>query len=444
MKIPNIENAFVNIKKACDKKLTELYPMGIPADISARYEQELIFLKNSEHINDFEIFRKLSEEALKCSTIISMRGTVMGSFIYYLLGNNCFNPLPVHYYCPKCGHYEVVSTRLFGIDLPEKKCPNCRNSILADGFNLPFESVWGSDGKKLPAFEYNVSPEFLPFAGRVLSSLYPQNSIAPWGMFQMDPFTATSYPDNRAIGVSLSGYAILPTGTTIQDYPDLISYLENGEPCLTGGSWELKDNNIRPIRLFSSDHIESLLKLQRATGIYANEITLKELRNITWSNIANSAVLIENTSNLFRHIKPKTYRDMICAESASHSTFSWQNTDQTDLYEYDKMISSDSFKNYPCFAREDFFDFLLETGIERALAFDVSEQIRKGHANSPKFRDKFNTLLIPEGIKDVAQCYSYVFPRAHCVEYVLLYARIAYYAQVDSKAFSKIMYRRKD
>ena len=115
----------------------------------------------------------------KSSNIINVRGTLAGSILYFLLGNNSFNPLPPHYYCTKCGHYETVDTHLFGIDLPPKKCPHCNTDILADGYNLSIESVWGNTGKKLISFDYNVNFEFLPFARRVLQSAYPDNAIVP-------------------------------------------------------------------------------------------------------------------------------------------------------------------------------------------------------------------------------------------------------------------------
>lgn len=443
MKIPNIKNALNNIQKACDKKISKLYPAKVPDDIVARYQQELVFLNESELADDFELFRLLSEESVKCSTIITMRGTVMGSFIYYLLGNNCFNPLPVHYYCPKCGHYEQINTHLFGIDLPEKTCPNCGNSIPADGYNIPVESAWGNDGRKIITFDYNVSSEFLPFAKRVLDSQYPDNCIVPWGMFQFDSVNPLPHPDTRAVGVALAGYAILPTGSTIEDYPDLISYLEDGSPCVTGGGWELEQNFLKPIRLFSLEYIDILIKLQRATGIYANEISDKEIHEITWSNIYNTTILNSTTSSFFHELKPKTFRDMVSLESASHSTFSWQESDHFDLYSFNNMASSDAFKKYPCFTREDFFDYLIEEGVERKFAFDVSERIRKGHANSSMCSDEFNTLQIPDDIKEVARNYMYIFPRAHCIEYMLIYARIAYYANIDSRAFSKIVFKKK-
>ena len=179
MNLPAINNAFQNIKNTCQDKLKKLYPKGIPEDIQSRYVRELSFLVHSNLIDDFEIFRRLSDETKKNSTIMNARGTLAGSILYFLLGNNSFNPLHPHYYCTECGYYEAVDTNLFGIDLPRKKCPHCNADILADGYNLPIESVWGNNGKKYISFEYNVNSEFLPFARRVLQSVYPDNEIVP-------------------------------------------------------------------------------------------------------------------------------------------------------------------------------------------------------------------------------------------------------------------------
>lgn len=36
-----------------------------------------------------------------------------------------------------------------------------------------------------------------------------------------------------------------------------------------------------------------------------------------------------------------------------------------------------------------------------------------------------------------------VFPRAHCIEYVLMYARMAYYMKWDSRVYSAVIGRNK-
>lgn len=436
MNIPHINHALENITSTCQKRISLLYPQGIPKSISDRYDKELAFLSRSDLIDDFEIFRLLSEGAKKSATPIRMRGTVMGSFIYYLLGVNCFNPLPAHYYCMDCGYYEEVNTHLFGIDLPEKTCPHCGSNITADGFNLAVESVWGNDGKKTISFDYNISKEFLPFARRILASIYPDNSIVPWGTFQFSSSHPTSVADNRIIGISPSGYAVLPAGNSIQDYPDLISYLENGEPCITGGCLELSTHFLKTIHLCPMEHMDNLLKLQRATGIYANELSPHILRDISWSNICNTTLLNHTSRMLFRELKPMTFKDMVALDSSSHNSFSWNKNGAggIDMCQFHQMISSESFKKYPCFTREDFFDYLLESGVPRSLAFDASECIGKGYGCSVGERkEHFDALEIPDAIKEIARNYLYLFPRGHSIEYILLYAELAYYAKINRR-----------
>ena len=395
----------------------------------------------------FNKHRFLKHPSLKNTLCINVRGTLAGSILYYLLGNNSFNPLPPHYYSTQCCHYEIIDTHLFGIDLPQKKCPHCNTDIFADGYNLPIESVWGNTGKKLISFDYNVNSEFLPFARRVLQSAYPDNAIVPWGMFQLDSGSGVPHPDDRIIGIGLAGYAILPSGNTIQDYPDLISYLENGDACITGGGWELEEHMLKPVRLFSLKYLDELIQFQRATGIYANDLNTKELREITWSNIYNTAIPNNSLRMLFHEFRPKTFKDMVAFDSSSHNSHSWHGDDYSgiNMSEYRKMISTDTFKKYPCFTREDFFDYMVEMGVERTLAFDASERIRKGHAGScGKYQQQFFNLSIPDEIKDIAKNYLYIFPRAHSIEYILIYARLAYYAKADSRAFSRIVFKKKE
>lgn len=445
MNMPKIQNALQNVRTACQKKMEELYPKGVPNDIKSRVAKELLFLEHSEYIDDFELFRRLSEETKKCSTCITTRGTLAGSILYYLLSNNGFNPLSPHYYCTECGYYEVVDTNLFGIDLPTKKCPHCDHDIQADGFNLSIESVWGSDGQKLITFEYNVNSEFLPFARNVIQSAYPNTKIIPWGIFKIDPLSPITHVDTRTVGVNLTGYAILPINTSIEDYPDLISYLENGDACITGSAWELTQNMLKTIKLYSLDSLDELLKLQRETGIYVNDLGIKELRDITWSQIYNTGILNRNTRVLFHEFRPKTFKDLVALDVNSHNSFSWASSSDSlfDISKFKEMVLSESFKKHPCFTREDFFDQMIKMGIDRGLAFEASEKIRKGHVNSGnnKYKQEFMDLAIPESIKEVAQNYLYVFPRAHEIEYLLLYAKFAYYAKLDSRAFTKIVFK---
>ncbi len=106
------------------------------------------------------------------------------------------------------------------------------------------------------------------------------------------------------------------------------------------------------------------------------------------------------------------------------------------------MISSESYRKYPCFTREDFYDYMIESGCDIETAFKASEMIRKGQGYSVYFKEKFEQLNIPAEIKEIAKNYLYVFPRSHCVEFILTNARVSYYANIDSRVFSKIVYKK--
>lgn len=440
MNIPHIKNAFEHIQIECNQNLLELYPHGVPALVQNRYEKELTYLETSEYLDDFEIYRLLSNEAKKCCLYFTLRGNITGSFLIYLLGFGRFNPLPAHYYCPHCGYFETVATHLLGIDLPEITCPNCGHTLPGDGYGLFTESVWGTDGKKLMSFEYGICEEFRPFAKKILTALYPENPVVIHGV----PIThgKGKYFDPHNVDILHGGFLVLPSGQSTEDYPDLQSYLENGEPCLTGYFHQVENHGMKRILLLPAPRLEHLITLQRKTGIYVHEINIPELRNLTHYDFINSRTLELEDEDFFSYEKPKNHSKMITYRLLVNNSYFDIDYDTNDKYDSIKKIILDTpeFKKYPCAAREDFFDYLVETGSSVNEAFRISELIRKGRSrNDPDFA----IMPIPEEIKKLAYQYAYIFPKAHAIEYHLLSARLAYYMKQDSKLYSKIVFEKK-
>ncbi len=440
MNIPHIPDAFASIKNTCTKKVKELYPHGIPSLVQARLDTELSYLKNSKYLDDFEIYRQICIEAQKCCQYFTIRGHLGGSYLIYLLGFGRFNPLAAHYYCKECGHFETVSTHLFGIDLPEKTCPACGTTMFGDGFNLSIESVWGTDGNKLLTFDYNVSEEFRPFVKNILHKLYPNNIIVPCGILRAPEGIATYNPSS--FEVAHGGFIILPSDHTLDDYAEMKSYLEDGEPCLSGHISALEENSLKRITLLPLHTIEQLIGLQRNTGTYIWEIDLKELREISHHDLMNSRMLNPTEDLSYSYKKPRTYYEMVKYYAMSHNSFRCiENSENGNYDEIDKFIfRSPEYELYPCATREDFFDYLLEYGNSREDAYKISELIRKGRAaNHPDF-DSFN---MPSELNALAKKYAYIFPRAHSIEYVLMNARMSYYMKLNSKAYSRIVFKNK-
>lgn len=238
---------------------------------------------------------------------------------------------------------------------------------------------------------------------------------------------------------------MLPEGTQLADYPDLISCLEDGTPCVTGNDFELSQHMLKVVNLAPDDNLSLLIKLQRATGLYVSEITEKELRTVTWNSMCNSASMKQEEMELFQRYSPRTFYDMTGFEAAFHNSYIWQKSNiGTDNFNFYAMVLSDAFKKYPCFTREDFFEYLIDNGVERSQAFTASEYIRRGRiAADCSTKDLNLSFSLPDEIIEIAQNYRYVFPRASAIDTILTYAKFAYYAQVDRHAYSKVIFHQK-
>ena len=442
MSIPHIKNAFENVKHACEKNLKKQYPGGIPEMVKERYEEELKYLKKSEYQDDFEIFRRLCEEGKRTSQYIMLRGTIGGSFLLYLLDNSRPNPMPAHYYCRKCGHIEIVNTGLFGIDLPEIECPVCGEKVTGDGFGICIEAVWGTAGKKDIYFEYEISSEFLPFAKRALERLYPDNEVVNYGDENIFVMSYGVRDMNREMEVIPYGFVILPKARTMKDYPEFVTYLEDGEPCLSEViRFFSEESGVKVVRLSPLPRIEHLMELQRRSGLYACEVGIPELRGMTCYDLMNSRELFTNENDSFTWKLPQNYRAMAnCCAAAENSYKCLDSSEDGWNWKLEKFLESLDFQEYPCYTQDDFFEQLMNYGIERREAYRFSEIIRKGAVDT---HTDFAALTIPEGLKNVAKMYWYVSSKAHVVERLLIVARLTYYMKWNSRVYSMVVRKKK-
>ena len=436
----NMEQAYENIVEACENKLLTLYPNGIPEIVQKRYSEELGMLKVSNQIDDFEIFRRISEECQKTSQYIGFRARTSGSFLIYLLGHNQINPLKAHYYCKECGHMEVLDVPLLAVDLPPTKCPVCGRTIYGDGYNLPLESVWGIDGKRKLEFDYIASKEIYPFAEKVIRNIYPDNEIVNFGFMTYDGDPNKINPET--VEICKGGYVILPQGRTLKDYEEISSYLEDGEPCICCSPIQLESYGLKKIAIYTSSAADYLMELQRRSGIYAMEISARDLKEIKYFDIVNTRILSEIESNLFLYKKPGNFLETVNLMSLCHNSFyDVQPRKENTFWELEmNVLESDAFQKYPCYTREDFFERLLQCGLERETAYQWSEIIRKGQL---KRHPEFAELNIPDELKTVAKMYMYIFPRAHNIEFLLMYSRLAFYLKWNSRVYSAVTGKKK-
>lgn len=117
-------------------RMAELYGENPSIRITNRFKTEELMLSEQEALLWMGFMGKLNEEFCKAGAYFEVRDAQMGaSFIAWLLGGTNVNPLPAHYYCPRCKRVEFITEVQYGIDAPDKKCA-CGESYRKDGFGI--------------------------------------------------------------------------------------------------------------------------------------------------------------------------------------------------------------------------------------------------------------------------------------------------------------------
>lgn len=164
---PAVKNADKYIKDSCINRAKEIYGNKLPQIVKERIDKELGGIIQNGYSSYFIIIKRMVDEAKKDGYHLHIRGRAGAFLTTYLLGICEANPLPPHYYCPKCHHIEFEGEWLkkinvgdSGIDLPNKKCPECKHSLIKDGYNIPAEAFMGIDFSKEPNIDISLPLEY--------------------------------------------------------------------------------------------------------------------------------------------------------------------------------------------------------------------------------------------------------------------------------------------
>ena len=117
-------------------RMAELYGENPSIRITNRFKTEKLMLSEQEALLWMGFMGMLNEEFCKAGAYFEVRDAQMGaSFIAWLLGGRSVNPLPAHYYCPRCKRVEFITEVQYGIDAPDKKCA-CGEPYRKDGYGI--------------------------------------------------------------------------------------------------------------------------------------------------------------------------------------------------------------------------------------------------------------------------------------------------------------------
>ena len=119
--------------------------------------------------------------------------------------------------------------------------------------------------------------------------------------------------------------------------------------------------------------------------------------------------------------KPQTLSDLIRISGLSHGTNVWLGNAQ-ELVKSGKATISTAI----C-TRDDIMIYLINKGVESALAFTIMESVRKGKGLKPEWEEAMKAQDVPDWYIWSCKKISYMFPKAHAAAYVMMAFRIAWY-----------------
>lgn len=199
-----------------------------------------------------------------------------------------------------------------------------------------------------------------------------------------------------------------------------------------------EENIFSDIKILSSTILDMIKELEINTGIKHTDINLKDKELINVFNIDVEGIKsfdTEHIKKIIDKVKPKNIDDLIKIFSLEHGTALWDNNNE-------ELINEHSIDELAC-SRDDVFLYLLEKGIKRKTAFEISEFVRKGKA-SPR-EEQWKEYLkimkqyeIPNWYITSLEKAIYMFPKAHSCNYVYISLILAWYKIYYLQEFIKV------
>lgn len=395
-----------------------------PAACWSRLAAEEAMLQGTDAVQGFAVLGKIRKNAKMHNSVIVVGGTLNSSFTAWLFGATEVNPLPPHYLCTECGKMEFVGGARDGFDLPPKKC-SCGHDYKKDGHRIPFEGYAKAE-RNGTHIEIHVSESFKPIALKVLLDFYD-------GVAKVLPVQVHGEDD----AWTMERYVVLPTQKTKPKLADDGFWHIQSEEY-----WNWQENETT-FTFFVSDQLNEIEELRQITGVEPPdplELVSPQMAESIYQNRCNNLSYITEALVAETH----DFDLLMRIDLLSHATGAWFENGQQLVRE-----GRAKFRQIPA-AREDIWNevssALTEKGIrDNGFALQVMEKTRKGLYCSQGIPENVERLLLslklPKWYPDYLKKVKYLFPKGHCIAYLLVdiirqWYRINYpvvFAQVAEK-----------
>ena len=465
---PTIDGADENLRSLCYSNAHKRYGENLPALISERLEKEL----NSIIGNGYGVIYYTAYLMVKDSNdhgyMVGSRGSVGSSFVATMSEITEVNPLPAHYICPHCHHFELQPDYESGFDMPPKKCPECGADMIADGQDIPFETFLGFYGDKVPDIDLNFSSEYQGDAMLYTKNVFGEDKVYRAGTISaVQEKTAFGYISGymekkgiehmtqaqrvylaqgctdvkRTTGQHPGGIIVIPRDMDVLDFTPVQYPANNPESDWKTTHFDFHAIHDNVLKLDNLGHVDPtcMKLLEKISGIDVRTINMNDAKVISIFNSPQALNILDKKGygektgamglpefgtrfvrGILADTKPKLFSQLVRISGLSHGTDVWSNNAK-DLV--DQGFTLDDVIG----CRDDIMVQLIKWGLTPKDSFDIMESVRKGKGLKPEWEEKMQENNVPSWYVDSCWKIKYMFPKAHAVAYVMMAVRVAWF-----------------